>query len=281
MSNLRARQLLSHKNITIPTLPAVVQKVQRMLEDPNTGAKEIGMLVASDAPIAAKVLKIANSAYYGLRERCIAPEHASAVLGVRVLRNVVTQAAVISKYDHLKGSAFDLTGLWKHSILVAQACNFLGKKCKAMVGLSADELYVCGLLHDLGQVVLLDCMQKDYLDVVTFAHEKGLPLHVAEQERLGFGHTDVGNIVAQQWGLPPQIGTAILNHHASPDVLAHDPVASLVANVNLLVHRVVEGNLGAAATGVDAQTMHLLGIQPTDVTELVEFVDKAKANVVV
>ncbi|MBI5363742.1 MAG: HDOD domain-containing protein [Planctomycetes bacterium] len=281
MSNLRARQLLSNKNITIPTLPAVVQKVQRMLEDPNTGAKEIGKLVASDAPIAAKVLKIANSAYYGLRERCLAPEHASAVLGVRVLRNVVTQAAVISKYDHLKGSVFDLTGLWKHSILVAQSCNFLGKRCKAMIGLSADELYVCGLLHDLGQVVLLDCMQKDYLDVVAYAREKNLPLHAAEQERLGFGHTDVGNIVAQQWGLPAQVGTAILNHHASPDVLASDPVASLVANVNLVVHRVVEGNLGAAATVIDANTIHQLGLRPTDVTELVEFVDKAKASVVV
>lgn len=72
MSNIRARQLLSNKSITIPTLPAVVQKVQTLLENPNTGAKELGDVVASDAPLAAKVLKIANSAYYGLRERCIA-----------------------------------------------------------------------------------------------------------------------------------------------------------------------------------------------------------------
>ena len=154
----------------LTTLPAVVQKVQHLLEDPNTGAKELGDVIASDAPLAAKVLKIANSAYYGLRERCIAPQHASAVLGVRVLRNVVTQAAVISKYDHLKGSAFDLNALWKHSILVAQACNFLGKRCRKPTGLSGDELYVCGLLHDLGQVVLLDCMNQDYVDDVQFAH---------------------------------------------------------------------------------------------------------------
>lgn len=174
MSNIRARQLLSNKSITIPTLPAVVQKVQTLLENPNTGAKELGDVVASDAPLAAKVLKIANSAYYGLRERCIAPQHASAVLGVRVLRNVVTQAAVISKYDHLKGSGFDLTALWKHSILVAQACNFLGKRCRATIGLSGDELYVCGLLHDLGQVVLLDCLRADYLAVVDYAREKNL-----------------------------------------------------------------------------------------------------------
>ena len=281
MSNLRARQLLSDKNISIPTIPSVVQKVQRMLEDPNAGANEIGKVVASDAPIAAKVLKIANSAYYGLRERCIVAEKASAVLGTRVLRNVVTQAAVISKYDHLRHSGFDLNGLWKHSILVAQTCHLVGKRSKAMLGLSADEFYVCGLLHDLGQVVLLDCMGKDYLDVVHYARVRNLPLHVAEEQRLGFGHTDVGSVVAQQWGLPTQVQKAIQDHHAAPDVLMRDPVASLVAHVNLLVHRVVEGNLGGAATVTDATAQKRLGLTPTDLTEIVEFVDKAQSTVVV
>lgn len=200
---------------------------------------------------------------------------------MRVLRNVVTQAAVISKYDHLKGSGFDLTALWKHSILVAQACNFLGKRCRATIGLSGDELYVCGLLHDLGQVVLLDCLRADYLAVVDYAREKNLPLHAAEAEKLGFGHTDIGHVVALQWGLPPQIGNAILHHHGSAEELASDPVVALVASVNQLVHRVTEGNLGAAATTIDARTQNQLGIQATDVTDLVEFVDKAKANVVV
>jgi HD-like signal output (HDOD) protein len=95
MSTLRARQLIA-KKISIPTLPSVVAKVQGMLEDPNIGARELGDVVASDAPLAARVLKIANSAYYGLRERCMLPQHATSVLGVRVLRNVITQAAVVS-----------------------------------------------------------------------------------------------------------------------------------------------------------------------------------------
>lgn len=281
MTTLRARQLLASRNITIPSLPAVVVKVQKMLEDPNTGAKEVGDVVASDAPIAAKVLKIANSAYYGLRERCMMPQHASAILGVRVLRNVVTQAAVISKYDHLKDSGFDMTGQWKHSILVAQSCNQLGRKCKARVGLTPDELYVCGLLHDLGKVVLLDCLRQDYVDVVKFAKERSMPLFAAEQERLGFAHTDVGQIVAQQWGLPPQIEHAIHNHHAGREVLESDPIVALVAGVNQMVHRVTDGNLSAAATTFDARTVKLLGIAPTDVNDLVEFADKAKNSIVV
>jgi HD-like signal output (HDOD) protein len=281
MTTLRARQLLSSRNITIPTLPAVVQKVQKLLEDPNTGAKEVGDVVASDAPIAAKVLKIANSAYYGLRERCLVPQHASAVLGVRVLRNVVTQAAVVGKYEHLKETGFDLTAQWKHSILVAQACHGFGRRSKARLGLAPDELYVCGLLHDLGKVVLLDCLRQEYVDVVKHAAQRNVPAHVAEEERLGFTHTDVGQIVAQQWSLPPQIEHAIQHHHAAREVLESDPVVALIASVDQLVHRVVEGNRNAAATAIDARMAKVLGIAPTDVTEMVELVEKAKSTIVV
>src|SRR5205085_316330 len=96
----RAKQLIA-KSLSIPTLPIVVQKVEALLRDPKVGTREIGSLVAEDPPLAAKVLKIANSSYYGLREHCVSTEQATAVLGMRVLRNVVTQAAVIKQFEHL------------------------------------------------------------------------------------------------------------------------------------------------------------------------------------
>lgn len=281
MTNVRARQLISSKNISIPTLPAVVQKVQRLLEDPNTGAKELGDVVAADAPISAKVLKIANSAYYGLRERCLQPQHATAVLGVRVLRSVVTQAAVISRYDHLKGGEFDLDAQWKHSILVAQSCMFLAKRCKGMLGVTPDELYVCGLLHDLGKIVVLECLKDDYLAVMRIAREQGMPLYRAEIEHLGFTHCDVGAVVAQQWNLPVEIAGAIQNHHGPREAFENVPVSTLVAYVNLLVHRVCDGNLASAASTFDANACRLLGVNGDDVNALAQFVDGARKTVVV
>lgn len=281
MTNVRARQLISSKNISIPTLPAVVQKVQKLLENPNTGAKELGDVIAADAPISAKVLKIANSAYYGLRERCLQPQHASAVLGVRVLRSVVTQAAVISRYDHLKGGEFDLDAQWKHSILVAQASSFLGKRCKGMIGVTPDELHVCGLLHDLGKVVILECLKDDYLHVMRYSHEHSVPLHRAETDRLGFTHCDVGAVVAQQWNLPVEIAGAIQNHHGPREAIENVPVATLVTFVNLLVHHVCEGHLPAAVNAFDAQACKLLGINGDDVNALAQFVDGARKTVVV
>jgi len=278
MSTLLARKLIS-KNLTIPMLPAVVQKVQRMLKDPDAAPKDLGEVVAADVSLAAKVLKIVNSAYYGLRERCLVPQQAVSILGVRVLGNLVTQAAVIRQFEHLKAFDFDMEAEWKHSILVGQACNFLAKRSKALTGLSPDELYVCGLLHDMGKLVMLDCLKQDYLDTMRWAHKNGQPVFAAEQERLGFNHTDVGPVVCEQWGLPSQISKAIQYHHGPREQVRADPVVALVAHANLLVQRVLEGNLGAASTVIDAETARLLAVKPEDCIELVGFVGQTAATV--
>jgi HD-like signal output (HDOD) protein len=124
----------------------------------------------------------------------------------------------------------------------------LARRCKAHLGITPDELYVCGLLHDLGKLVMLECLKDDYLEVLRYARTRGLPMYAAENERLGFAHTDLGFVIAQQWGLAPQLCSAIQHHHGPREALQASPVATLVANVNLLVERVMGGNLSAAAT---------------------------------
>ena len=99
-SNAGIRALM-RSNLSIPTLPEVVLRINELIERPDTGCSEIGTLVAEDAPLATKVLRLANSAYYGLAAECTSMEHASTVLGVRVLKNIVTQISVIQKFEHL------------------------------------------------------------------------------------------------------------------------------------------------------------------------------------
>ena len=122
---------LIRSHLTLPTLPTVVAKINSLVDDPDVGTREIGQAVAEDAPIAAKVLKIANSAYYGLRETILSTEHASAVLGVRQLRTIAMQASVISQFEHLKRSAFDIDQLWRHSIATGHACAGIARNCRA------------------------------------------------------------------------------------------------------------------------------------------------------
>lgn len=267
------------QNFAIPTIPSVVQRIQRLLEDPDAGVREIAAVVAEDAPLAAKVLKIANSSFYGLREKVVSTQHAASVLGVRVLRGVVMQASVIRQFEHLQGGEFDLDLLWRHAALTAQACRQAGKRARGAIGLQPDELHACGLLHDLGKVVLLDNLRERYLAAARDAHGRGLPLHEVEREMFGFDHAEVGHVVAQRWGLPATMANAILLHHGPAERCEREPAALLIERVNRCVHHVEDGDAAAAAAVFDRTATSVLGLQARDVDELVAFIVETRGSV--
>lgn len=268
-------------NLTIPTIPTVLTRIEKLVQDPKSGMKEYADVISSDAPLTARVLKIANSSYYGLRERCMSTQQAAVTLGLRVLRNVVTQAAVIEQSRGLATIGFDLDVLWKHSIMTAQTCNFLARRCRNPELPTADELYVCGLLHDLGQIVLLDNLKHDYVAIARQAQAEGLPLHVAERNMLGFDHAEAGSLIAVRWGLPAQMAGAIQHHHTTAEVAALLPEVLLVARTNLLVHRVFEGNRSGAAEIFGPDVTKVLNLSGDDVTAAIEFVERSMQHVVI
>lgn len=275
MTRYEAKNLLKD-NLNIPTIPEVVQKMQRLLDDPNSGTRELGGLIAQDAPLSAKVLRIANSAYYGLHEPCVSTEQASSVLGMRVLRNVVTQAAVMGQFQHLRGiEGFDVDDLWRHAITTGHVCSTLARRCSAPLDLSPDEFYVCGLLHDLGQIVMLDSLGEKYVALHQEAEFGGLPIHRVEARALGFNHTDVGALVATRWGLPEPIVEAIQYHHGPREAVESSAVVSLVANANLLVNRVAKINEMAAELVFDEDTCTQLGLDQGAMGELVQLTQEA------
>ncbi len=271
MSHSSAQDLIQD-NVNLPTLPQVVAKINSLVDDPEVGTREIGQAVAEDAPIAARVLKIANSAYYGLRETVLSTEHASAVLGVRQLRSIALQASVISQFDHVQGGGLmDLNELWRHSILTGQVCAQLSRLCRRRMELAPDEFHVLGLLHDMGKVLLLEGLGEDYLSAVRESEESNRPLAVCEEEALGFSHAQVGALVATQWNLTATIADAIRYHHGPEANMKENPVANLLAHTDQLAHRVADQDPTGAAAAFDAEAHRALGLRPADVAECVSF----------
>jgi HD-like signal output (HDOD) protein len=259
MSSEAARSLVAD-NITIPSLPSVLERINALLEDPNAGTREVGAEIAKDAPLSTRVLRIANSAAYGLRQKVVSTEQAAAVLGMKALRNLAMQASVIGKYEHLADSGFDLDLLWRRSILTAQTCSSLARKVSAPLGLGADEFYTCGLLIDIGQVVLLDHMTDDYLAAVRRARSEGRPLDEVEQDVLGFTHAEIGARLALRWGLPSEVVSAIQFSHGPADEVEAEPTVGLVELVNRLSEAVLAEDREAALAALDDQRAAELGL---------------------
>lgn len=264
--SLTAAQSLVGRNLELPTLPQVVARINALVEDPDVGVREIGAAVAEDAPIAAKVLKLANSAFFGLREKVVSTEHATAVLGIRMLRTVAMQASVMRTYAQLSGGAeFDCRALWRHSILTGQVTAALASKCRARTNLAPDEFQVVGLLHDIGKILFLEGLADEYLACLREARERNLPQHECEEARLGFHHGHVGALIASNWGMPQLVADAIEHHHGPREQLLREPAIALVALVNLATRGIEMGDSRAAAAHFDERSRTLLGVTAPDV----------------
>ncbi len=261
------------KNLKVPTLPTVVARLGRMVLDPEVGPAEVGAVIEEDPPLAGRVLRIANSSFYGLSEPCTSVGHACAMLGLRMIHGIVLQTSVIKQYDHLRNLGFDIEQLWRHSILVGRVAAMLSKRSRAPGILQGSEAYLTGLLHDVGQVVLLDNLRAEYLDILRRAKERGLAMFVAEREELGTTHAELGATAAAFWGLPTRIVHAVRVHHSSRTDDLSSPAACLVIKSDALVYRVAEGRLGAAEELLDAASAATLGITPPQFRDAIAFVE--------
>jgi putative nucleotidyltransferase with HDIG domain len=198
MSKQEAQKRIGDK-ITLPTLPEVVIRITSMVDDPKVRISDIGSVIAQDPAITAKVLRIANSAFYGLGTAVISPEQAATVIGGRNLRNIALQASVIGRYEHLsKQFDLDLNEMWMHSVFTAQLSQELARRAGCPLGMAPEEFYTCGLLHDVGKAVLLESLREEYVTVYQAAKQTGEAIHLAEERLLKFTHFEVGAMVAQR-----------------------------------------------------------------------------------
>jgi len=260
------------KDMRVPTLPSFVERLTRLIDEPDAGAADAGALLKENPPLAGKVLRIANSSFYGLKEPCTSVEQASTVLGLRLLRNVVVQAALIQDHAHLSSLGLDLEQLWRRSVLTGRISAILARAAHAPLLPSPDEAYLTGLLHDIGQVVLLDNLGSDYVTLQENARRHDLPLHLAERRDLGTTHADIGAIVANSWGLPGIVRLGIEHHHGRRASDFAMPAAYLAIRAGQILDRVASGNLVAACEPVDATAETALGITPEAVMEAIEHV---------
>ena len=216
----------------LPAVPHVYAELTRRLNDPRVTVGELGELVAQDSALAAQVLRIANSAYFG-RDRAVSDlGDAAARLGTDLLRSLVLTAEVYGGFAIPPRFVPLAEEMQKHASLVARLASSLEPRAPW-----AEDAFTAGLLHDIGKLILLSRAPELLDDLVRDAETAGRELHVVEVERLGAHHGTLGACVLGMWGLPSGILQAVLAHEELPAELprALDPVQA-VAVANRLAH---------------------------------------------
>ena len=200
--------------VTLPTIPTILAALNDKIADPDSSASEVADIIAKDPPTSTKVLRLANSAYYGLRNKVSTINHAVTMLGFNIIRNLVLTATVFHFSDKKDvGGLFNTEKFWQHSLGVAVAGKIVATNSFPGAANLADEFFICGLLHDLGKIILAEYAQDKFETALLLSHEKGVPLYEAEQEIIGCTHAQVGGVLADRWHLSGGIITAIGYHH--------------------------------------------------------------------
>ncbi len=195
--------------VTLPSMPDTVARMMRILDAPDCSLAEVAEVAALDPSITVKILRLVNSAFYGLGCPVSTVHHAVSLLGVKVIRNLVLSATL---FNSLQGHPLALV---KHCIGVGLAMRLLAARVplKGLVG-SQDEAFVYGLIHDIGKTMFAAYLPEEYEEVGRRAGAEGIPWQEAEREVLGVDHAEMGAALAKHWKLNSTVVEVIASHHA-------------------------------------------------------------------
>ena len=197
----------------LPTPPLVFQQINRVVNDPGTSAYDVAAILSEDPAISVKILKLSNSAFYGLRHEVTSINQAVVIMGMEAVRSMVLSTAV---FDIFKKDAIDpeiQERFWRHSLATATCMRILVRAVSGKWITKSDQAFSTGLLHDIGKLVMYAYLPDDFRACMKLREADGVSLLAAEETALGYTHSNVGALLAQKWSLPPQLEDAIEFHH--------------------------------------------------------------------
>lgn len=274
-TDLRTKLTKLSENIKdLPTLPVVANNIIQITQNPKSSALEVGKAISQDQALTSKVLRMANSAYYGFPQKITTINHAIVILGFSTIRNLVLAVSVFGMFSKRSG-IFDREGFWKHSL----ACGVTAKLIAKRLGINNfEEIFISGLIHDLGKLVLDGYFGEEFTRVIDLVKVKGILIREAEQELLGLDHAAVGGILANKWNLPPQLLKVIRFHHNPSQAGESMRAAAIVHVADVLCRAAGMGNGGDRKVPfADQQSWKLVNLNKQLLMKLFSEVEKELA----
>ncbi|MFH0811055.1 MAG: HDOD domain-containing protein [Pseudomonadota bacterium] len=205
-----ALQNLIHQVTEVPTLPSTAARILEISNDEHSSAADLAKVIYFDQALAAKILRIANSPLYGFSSSVKTIEHAIVILGFKEIRDMALAMSVFGSFFRKRGRGyFERVRFWEHSL----KCGLVAKVIAADAGLNKTELFVAGLIHDLGKVVLDRFQPEGFVNVLEMASKHSLSWLEAEQQVLGFSHAEVAEALLKVWRFPPELIRPVAFHH--------------------------------------------------------------------
>lgn len=243
----------------LPTLPPIVQKLSYMIEDEKVSLNQIAEVIEKDQVITSKLLRIANSAFYGFPKRISTVQSAIFLLGINVIRILIMTSSIFEIIHR------EDVGLWEHSIGVAACSKILAEKLSIK---EPQEIATAGLLHDLGRVIQKVSFKEEYEEIRNLV-KRGVDPLKAEEAILGLNHSDLGAFLLKQWNLPERLIEPVLAHHELEKAKEFKKEAMVVHLADVLIHARGYGEtLYQKVPSLNSKSLSILKISPKEFKDI-------------
>lgn len=195
----------------LPAAPVILSKALKLTSDIQSNIDDISKSIAADQTLTARVIRMSNSPSYGRMQGISSLSEAIQVLGFDQVKSIIITASTAKMFQ--TGSHTEIARvLWEHSLATALGSRLLVKKYG---GVDKEDAYLCGLLHDIGKLVLLQSAPEIYVQIIEEVKETNLPFQKVEGKRLGFNHVQVGQVLLSKWQFPTYLISQISGHHST------------------------------------------------------------------
>ncbi len=254
----------------LPTLPEVMSKIMEAVNDENASASSLTAVLECDHAISARILRLANSAFYGLRYKTDSIQRAIVVVGLEGVKALALATSVFDVFRVKRQFAFDPQDFWMHSLGTAKAAEIL---CQKHTHLNTSKIcFTAGLLHDIGKYILAIVLKERYTKLVQQSREAQIPLIEMETQELKTTHAEVGAWIADHWGFPPVLQHVIEHHHESRDYKGPDAAEVLVVSLGNEIARAA--GFGSAGdyreVSLEDEMFSYFGLEQTSLESLAE-----------
>jgi HD-like signal output (HDOD) protein len=195
----------------LPTLPRTVLKITELINDPKSSAQDLARIITDDQVLTARLLKLVNSSFYGFPQRISTVTNAIVLLGFDAIRSLLLTTSVFDLFaGRSRKRKQDQEKFWDHSLGCAVGAKVIGNFLRHD---KIEELFVSGLLHDIGKIVVMLFLPSEFAKVVATINKGNILMVTAENQVLGYNHAEIGKLLAEKWNLPVKLVQVIAHHH--------------------------------------------------------------------
>ena len=191
------------------SLPEVYLQIRNTIDDPKSSIDDVARIISRDPNISARILRIANSSFFGFATEITTVSRAITIMGLAHLHDLVLAVSAVKAFKGIDSDLITMKDFWLHSVFCATIAHLLARKCNII---DNERLFVCGILHDLGHLVIYAKLPNQAGKVLCKAKQEQRPVADLERESYGFDYADVGGELLKSWNLPASLYQTVANH---------------------------------------------------------------------